>query len=254
MRGNTKGSPLQVMDRRVTSAKPSLLLTRPRPQAERFAEACRAVLGPIDVVISPLLRIETRDEVVDLGGFAGVVLSSENGVRALARLADVAGVSAWCVGDRTADMANALGMRAVSAGGDADDLVRLVTRVRPEGALFYAHGAEVRGNVAGRLADAGLRVQSRVVYDQVAAEFTDQARALLTAEGDVILPLFSPRTAQLAGKGAIGARARLAVVALSEAVAAGWGGPDTESFTVAARPDAPHMIEAIATIWTELTA
>ena len=237
----------------MTHVNPTLLLTRPRPQADRFAVQCRALLGAEDVVISPVLTIKPRGGAVDLAGVAGVLLSSENGARVLAQAADVAGVLAWCVGDRTAAVARDLGMQAVSAGGTADDLVAMVLRARPKGPVLHAHGAETRGDVAQRLAAGGLTVTARVLYDQVETGLTAEAKALLAGTGDVVVPLFSPRSARLFAAAAQGTQARLSVVALSPAVAQAWAVQRDENFTVAARPDAHHMLKTIATIWTRLT-
>ena len=233
---------------------PTILLTRPARQAERFAAALRERLGDVAVLISPVLDIWQAGMAVDLAGIDGVVLSSENGARALAAVADVTGKRAWCVGDRTAKVARGLGMQAVSAAGDAGALVGLVAGVAPRGRLLFAHGSETRGDVAGRLRAAGCEVLTREVYQQVEAPLTKAALAVLDGPAPVIAPLFSPRSARLLGAQAIGARAPLALVALSEAVARDWTGPKPRSFTVAAHPDADHMLDEVATIWTALAA
>ena len=235
----------------MTHPKATVLLTRPRPQAERFA----ATLGAnLPVVISPILSIVPRALTVDLTNYTGVILTSENAARVLAEVAEVTGLTAWCVGDRTAAGATMLGMQAVSAGGDAASLVELLRQKRPEGALLHAHGAETRGNVAQQLAAEGIPVMTKVIYDQVATALSDQARALLAGPGPVVLPLFSPRSARLVGDAAQHASAQLMIVALSAAVMRAWTGPKPECFTVADHPDAAHMIKAVATIWTGLSA
>lgn len=235
----------------MTHPKATVLLTRPRAQAERYA----ATLGAnLPVVISPILTIVPRAQAVDLTNYAGVILTSENAARVLAELVDVAKVRAWCVGDRTTLVAADLGMDAVSAVGDASDLVEMLLMQRPEGALLHAHGAETRGNVAQQLAAEGIPVMTKVIYDQVETPLSDQARAVLAGSDPVVLPLFSPRSARLVGDAAQGANAPLVIVALSPAVMRAWTGPKPESFTVADHPDAAHMTKAIATIWTGLSA
>jgi len=235
----------------VTAAKPTLLLTRPQAQAERFAAQCVKVLGEVDVVISPVLEVVATDVDVDLARYGGVVLTSENGARMLSARADVAGMQAWCVGDRTATVAKALGMQAVSAGGDATALIDLVKQARPGGVLLHARGRDSRGDVAECLNAAGIRVESRVVYEQRPVALNAAARAVLSADSAVVLPVFSPRTANLLGKEMGAAAALLKIVALSQAVAEAWTGPKPECFTVAEQPDAAHMIRSIATIWSQ---
>ena len=208
----------------------------------------------IPVVISPILTIVPRGRTVDLADYSGVILTSENGARALAEQADVTSMKAWCVGERTASAAAALGMAAVSAGGNAADLIELVRAQRPADPLLHAHGAEVRGDVAQSLTALGIPVQAKIIYDQVETPLSGPARSLLAGAAPVILPLFSPRSARLVGDAARAARAPLAIVALSAAVEQAWTGPGPESFTIVDHPDAAHMTGAIATIWARLSA
>lgn len=237
----------------------TLLLTRPVAQARRFAASCRAeISAELPIVIAPILRIEPRNISPDIAGATGVVLTSENGARALADIADVTGLLAWCVGDRTARVAGELGMAAVSAGGSADELVAMVIRHAPKGAVVHMHGAKTRGDIADRLKIAGINASSVVIYDQIAQRLSKSALSSLQSDQMVVLPLFSPRSARLVATQLPEIRARLAIVALSPAVASAWGnvwtGQKPVLFTVAKHPDAPHMITEIATIWMDLLA
>jgi len=225
--------------------RPTLLLTRPRAQAERFAAACRDAFGDVPVVISPILTIRYL-EPPSLQGLAGVLLSSEHGVRALGA---GQGLRAWCVGDRTAEVARDLGFDAVSAGGSAEDLVEMVLAAAPEGRLLHAHGVHTRGDVAARLRAAGLQVAAAEVYAQEPAELSEEAREALDA-GAVVLPLFSPRSAELVARAAAGSGAVLRPVALSPAVALAWSELRPEIPLVADRLDAQGMLSALATIYT----
>ncbi len=239
----------------VPDQTPALLLTRPREQSEQFATDCRKVLGrDANVMITPVLDIRYRDVAVETNGMAGIVFTSENGVRALAARTEVAGRFAYCVGDRTAEAAESLGMSAISAGGAVEDLVALIRRAHPEGPLLYVHGADVSGNLAEALKADGIVLQSLVLYDQVPVGLTDDALNALRGDRHVLLPLFSPRSAELVGQAAAGATAPLAIVALSPAVAEAWSGPLPMETVVAPRPDAPAMLDAIATIYARLLA
>ncbi len=227
-------------------AKPTLLLTRPRPQSERFAALCAARIGTgARIVISPVLEIRPRGGAVDLAGIAALVLTSENAVHALSGRAGLAGLAAWCVGARTAEAARAAGMRAVSADGNADDLVAMLAARRPAGPLLHARGAETRGGVAARLSALGIETREAVVYDQVPRALDREARALLTGDAPVVLPVFSPRSAALLGEAARNAAAPLIVVALSKAVAEAWSGPAPKRLEIAERPDAGGMCDKI---------
>ncbi|MCG6903682.1 MAG: uroporphyrinogen-III synthase [Rhodobacter sp.] len=231
------------------SSKATVLLTRPSAQAQRFAASLPATYP---VVIAPVMEIVTRRSAVDLGGVGAVILTSENGARALAELADVAELTAFCIGGRTARAATELGMQAIAADGSADALVALVARHDPKARLLHARGAETRGDVVKKLVARGFDARAVVVYDQVEIALNGQAMALLAGSGRVILPLFSPRSARLVAAQAKNARAPLAIVALSDAVASAWAGPEPESVTVTIAPTADHMKAAIATIWADL--
>lgn len=243
---------MQMCDSVLPSDMPTLLLTRSRPQSERFEKLCRKRLRTASVIVSPIIRITPVTDVIDLSEFAGVVLTSENGARALSSVAGVSGIRAWCVGNRTAKVARDLGMRTVSAGGDSNALVALLEERRPEGVLMHAHGARTRGDVVGRLRAAGLRAESRMVYEQVRMPLTKTARACLNDVGPVALPLFSPRSARLVGDEALTATAPLAIVALSQSVAEAWTGPAPSQLAVAERPDVPNMLESVAAVWAAL--
>src|SRR5580658_9862868 len=108
------------------------LITRPRDEAEALA-ALLARRG-IEAVIEPMIEIVERGAALpDLVGVQAILCTSANGVRALAQASGERGVPVFAVGDATAREACAAGFRAVdSAGGNVEDLARLVARrLRP---------------------------------------------------------------------------------------------------------------------------
>ncbi|EAR53118.1 hypothetical protein OG2516_11661 [Oceanicola granulosus HTCC2516] len=173
---------------------PVLLVTRPAPAAERFAEAVQARVGPVQSLISPLQEIVHCDP-GPLPEAGALVLTSANGAAAADRLG--LGGEAWCVGPQTAAAARAAGLEAVAAEGDADSLVALLRARRPAGPLLHLRGAHARGDVARRLTEAGLPCAERVVYRQEPRPPTPQAWALLRGDAPLVVPLFSPRSAAL---------------------------------------------------------
>ncbi|WP_212522942.1 uroporphyrinogen-III synthase [Actibacterium sp. MT2.3-13A] len=227
----------------------TLLLTRPRPQAERFARAFAARFGPeIGIVISPLLRIAPGGELPSLADYAGLVFSSQNGVRAFAGISGDRRLPAYCVGARTAEAAREIGLRAEFSGADAEALVARLAQAHPGGRLLHLRGAHARGEIAARLSAAGQPCDEAEIYDQIPQELSLKARDLLRAEGPVLLPLFSPRSATLAGQAVAGARAPLALAAMSAAVAGAWRGPAPALLRQAEKPDAEGMLDALAVL------
>lgn len=224
---------------------PLLLLTRPAAQSARFAGEAAQALGPLRVVTAPLLEMRFLDRPLPAGA-RGLVFTSANGVHALARRGSGAGLPAWCVGARTAQAAQEAGFDARIGGADAAALVDRLISAAPPGPLLHVRGIHGRGAVVERLNSAGIETKEAVLYDQRALSLTEEAKAALQGNGPVLVPLFSPRTAEVFAGEAADARAPLHIVALSPAVAAALGDLPRASLDVAEQPDAPAMIAALA--------
>lgn len=229
-----------------------LLITRPAAQAERFAGQVRAALGPdVPIVISPILRIEPRPVTLDLTGMAGLILTSENAVRSLSGHSGVSGRIAYCVGDRTAAAARALGLQAHSAGGAAPDLVDMIRQAAPMERLLFPRGAHSRGHVADELAAAGIKVEEVVTYDQIANPLNAEAKRLAAGAIPIVAPLFSPRSAKALGEALGDAQAPLHLVSLSPAVDAAWSGPAPASRHIAKQPEIRAVLPLLAAIYAD---
>ena len=177
-----------------------ILITRPEPDGERTAQALRA--RGHEVLLAPLLTIETLAADVGVPPWAAVLMTSANAARAVAAHAqrnEIVRAPAFTVGDRSADAARAVGFTDVtSASGDAHDLIRLVAdRVTDHKTpLLYLAGADRAADVAGALTAQGFTVRTAVAYRAVAATtLPDDAAAALKADRlDAVLH-FSARTA-----------------------------------------------------------
>jgi uroporphyrinogen-III synthase len=230
------------------NAAPLVILTRPREASERFASAMRNALGPVDVAILPLMEIAPLGEALDLDGVAALIFTSAAGVEMFGGLTEDRSLPAWCVGDRTAEAARAIGLRATSAGGDAEALITLMAEARPEGRLLHLHGAHVSVDVAERLTAAGLRAEGRAIYDQVQVPPGDAMSAALSHDGPIVVPLFSPRSARLFAEAAEGAAGDVLPVAISAATRDALPDPWTSRTKIADAPDAPAMIRALGAL------
>ena len=219
---------------------PAFLLTRPDPAAARFAAMLQARFGPVETVISPLLRIEYLT--ADLPQ-AVPVFTSRNGVEGFRNAGGLAQGPCWCVGEATSAAAGAAGFAPRAGGGDAKALIAAILASGDAGPFVHVRGAHTRGDVARHLRDAGLTVSEAVVYDQIAEGLSDAAKTLLESEKPVIVPLFSPRSAGQFAKVHCG-RAPLFVAAMSAAVADALGELAVKEMAIAARPDANAMLDA----------
>ncbi len=224
------------MAQTMTDPRPVLLLTRPAEDSERFLSALGELA--IEVIVSPTTRIDHLPPEPVPPETEGVILTSANAVPCLGR---ATGLTAWCVGDRTATAATRAGLSARVGGGSAKELIALIKREAPKGPLLYLRGRHVAVDVAGQLRSAGLQVAERVVYRQVIIPLSSRATAALGGKGPVILPLFSPRSAHVLGDVA-GSKAPLHVVAISPAVAKAASALLPKASFVAERPDMAAMV------------
>ncbi|KIC20503.1 uroporphyrinogen-III synthase [Leisingera sp. ANG-Vp] len=222
----------------------ALLMTRPLAAAESFVAGLPdAECADMQVIYAPLIEIRPANAPVLLRDAEAVIFTSANGVAAASR-ETAARLPAFCVGQRTAKAAAAEGWEASCLGTCADELVAALASQCPEAPLLHLRGAHARGEIAQRLTDAGLICREQVVYDQVLLPLPEEAQAAIAAQNDVIVPLFSPRTARhfanLCGDGA-----NLHLIALSQAVAGPLKGLKCKTLRVSRAPDAQAMGEAV---------
>ncbi|MEP3347153.1 MAG: uroporphyrinogen-III synthase [Litoreibacter sp.] len=212
---------------------PTVLLTRPRAASERFA-----AMLPAPVLISPVTQTIWVDVQPLLSAPDAVVFTSENGVAGFAKAQAWRG-QAYCVGDRTAQTAGDAGFDATSAGGDVEDLKRLLIQCAQGQSLVHARGRDVAG-------DLGDLVAPMVVYEQVTEPLSGEARAILEGVDRVIVPLFSPRSAAFFAEQLTRSLGRqVTIVAMSDAVAQTCRDLGLVVAQIADRPDGPSMLRAI---------
>ncbi len=216
--------------------KPTLIITRPAPDGARFA----AAFGDLPVILSPLQRIDPVPATCDADE---VIFTSTNGVLEAARLGLNTG-RAWCVGDRTAQMARDAGFDAVSAQGNVEDLLRLILSDPPRMRLAHIRGKDARGDVAPRLNAAGVACADCIAYVQTPVPLHPDAIAAINGADPVIIPLFSPRAAVLLLENAV-LGPHITCVAISTAVADVLGGV---SVVTADQPNAEAMKTAVTSV------
>jgi uroporphyrinogen-III synthase len=176
-----------------------ILVTRPEPDGERTAAKLRA--RGCEVMLAPLLRVETVDADLD-GVWHAVAVTSVNALRAIAdhpALEALLASPAYAVGGRTADAAQAQGFaNVVSAEGDVGDLARAMkTHLQSGMRVLYLAGEERSGDLTGALAAAGIKVTTRMVYRTLAlSAFPPDVREALVAGWIEGVLHFSRRSAE----------------------------------------------------------
>lgn len=228
------------------AARPCILLTRPRAQATRFAERLAQIpaiasVRP-EVIVSPLMAVVGHPPPTQWPDGAAAIFTSQNGV---AFAGPGEGRKAWCVGQRTTVIAREAGFEAQCGGADADALVATLLEERPTAPVLHLHGTHLRGDVVARLRQGGLRAAGHLAYAQTALA-PDACFAEALDKPRVIVPLFSPRSAQLFADAAGPPRPGAWIIALSQAVLSTLP-PTWQSVTSKAHaPDADAMIAALA--------
>ena len=149
------------------------------------------------------------------------------------------------MGDATAEAANSAGMRAVSAGGDAGTLLVRIAADGASGPFLHLRGAHVAGDIIGALRARGHSAQEIVVYDQVDVDLDDRARAILAGDAPVIVPLMSPRSAQIFFERTKGAIAPVFVAAISRNTADAVPVGGAEVVEIAQTPDGTGVLNVL---------
>ena len=226
-----------------------IIVTRPQPEASRLKEVLEA--EGCEAFVEPLLSVSFDDgDPIETEGVQAVVVTSRNGLRALARraeLLDLRGLPLFAVGRATANEARHMRFEHIVVGtGTAHDLVpKIAAALDPAmGMILHLAGDVLAGDLAGELEQQGFRVDQPVVYRQVTARELSPALVLGLRERqfDGVI-LMSPRTADVwvrlvVAAGMVDSVRTLTHYCLSAAVAARLGrqiGPPT------AVPDTPSL-------------
>ncbi|MCC5961522.1 MAG: uroporphyrinogen-III synthase [Rhodobacteraceae bacterium] len=244
---------------------PCLILTRPRHESARFAHDARQAGWRGAIVCAPLLRIEPLPVPPHvLAGAGSLVVTSQHAVTALARATRRRDWPIWCVGPRTGQAAQAAGFAQVRvAGGDAVSLRARLIADPPREPVLHLRGNHAAMDIAAELRAQGIEAQAQVVYRQEALALPAEAAARFAQGGDLVLPVFSPRSARLLVAALAPLRpdaAHLHLLAISAAARdAALAGPDNgarglvwQGVQVAARPDAPAMLAGILALQAAL--
>jgi uroporphyrinogen-III synthase len=176
-----------------------------RPAGDSGALADRLVGLGHSVIRAPLLEIVRRSKVeIPVAPYQAVALSSANAARAIAghpEFPRLASIPAFTVGEQSAAAARAAGFRNVCAeGGSAAALAEaLIARLKPaDGPVLYLSGADVAGDLAGRLEQAGFVAKRTILYEAIPVDSLPLAADAAIRDGAAgAVLLYSPRTARI---------------------------------------------------------
>ncbi|MCB8837736.1 uroporphyrinogen-III synthase [Aurantimonas sp. VKM B-3413] len=161
----------------------NVLILREREDGERTA-ASLSERGHVPLIL-PMEATRRLEAPPPPGAFAGFALTSARAVPALAEHFSGDPRPVFCVGERTAAAARAVGFPSVRTGeGTAADLAALATDAGLDGerGLLYAAGRRRTGTLERSLEAAGIRHVVWEVYETVAAR-PDAATVASLLEG-----------------------------------------------------------------------
>ncbi|NSL71096.1 uroporphyrinogen-III synthase [Hyphomicrobium sulfonivorans] len=238
-----------------------ILVTRPKTDAAALTAQLEALGHRVSA--DPLLQITPLPIAADaLDGAKGLVVTSRNGLRALAQspaLAAALALPLIAVGPATARHAEEIGFKNITVGeGTALSILPLIEQIARTtgGPLTHVRGEVVAFDLAGALAARGVELSPVIAYrSDPAKEFLPTTRDLLFAGAIDAVILMSPRTgatfARLAKDGGVEEGARRAVMAcISSAVAAALEPLAPLRVEVAQTPDVPALLTVISRVET----
>lgn len=180
-----------------------ILVTRPEPDSLKLKGILEA--RGFSGVAAPLMRFHSQGLALDqLEGVTGLIATSRNGLRALVgteALEYARQLTVFTVGGATAEEARRMGFKRIVKGpGTAAALGPLIaSMIDPvEEVLLHLAGERLAFDLAGELAQLGVRVVSETVYRMVPADrlHPDIAAAISRGAIDAVM-LMSPDTARI---------------------------------------------------------
>jgi uroporphyrinogen-III synthase len=205
--------------------------------------ALRAADPRADCIISPAFEIKDIVAPKETRAFDALLLTSRHAVDAARHYPHVRAI---CVGDATAHYAKQAGLNALSASGDVRDLVNLVLELNISSCL-HLHGSHTRPDLKSNLETAGVQLYSQAVYEQVACTISQSAKAKIAQCTQMLVPVYSPRSAQIASQHLRSFTGGIILVAISENAAFSWCAPQPVQIIVAKHPNATTMLNLILT-------
>lgn len=227
---------------------PAILITRPEPSGTAFADQLRTRIGcEVDIVVSPVMRIAPCGSLPRMAAYKTLVFTSRHGVEAYLDQGGPNTIPAYAVGQATAKAARQAGMAVTSCDGDASDLLARIRADGPPAPCLHLRGAHVASNIAKALTSAGIETGEAVIYRQVEDRLTAQATTLLQSGRPVIVPLFSPRSAQLFFR-QVNASGPILVAAISDNVKSAVPEGRAAVVRTSEKPTADEVLGVIVTL------
>lgn len=229
-----------------------ILVTRPLQTGEEIARRL-ADMGH-ETLLAPLLTLRLLDgPPLDLAGVQAILVTSANGVRALARRTAKRDVAIFAVGPQSARAAEkAEFLRVRSADGDAQALADAVLGwAEPgSGVLLHAAGEESGDGLCATLATRGFEARREVLYRMERSAHLPAHAAEAIRRGEIEAALFfSPKSAELFATCAVGdglSTRNIIAICISANTAKALNGLSFAEMRIAATPDQQALLARIS--------
>lgn len=226
---------------------PKIILTRPEPGLTKFSGQLAQEIPSANVYCEALQVIDFIPYQGDLTRYSGFVFTSSNGVRAAKRW-NLPSRLGFGVGKVTTELARSYCDPVFDGGSDVEALIALIESMTPEGPLLHIRGRVSIGNLATRLSEIGIETHEAIGYEQNVCTPSDVLIQLLQGGKPMILPLFSPKSAEIL-KTLSTNREHWHVIAMSQAVAEIFDANDVLKLEIAQKPNGAAMLNCVVSAW-----
>jgi uroporphyrinogen-III synthase len=232
----------------------SVLVTRPQPVADEFAEKLRH--EGYTAYVAPMMEyVGIAVDLADLADYQALIFTSAQAVQIFSTLSAERSQLVLAVGDATAATAAKAGFTDVhSAKGNSGDVATLVKTEAPLSGLkkiLHLCSADTSDDIGAAVAGAGVEVVRRPVYKtQLADSIPEDVVAALQRGAIDTVMVFSTRTAEnfvrlFMQKGLRDMSPKLEVICISDAVAGTLRELPWRSVLVARQPRLEAVMQAL---------
>ena len=197
-----------------------------------------------NIVIDPILKIEVVAAPYDFSPIQGLLITSTNAVAHLP--VDLLGsnLPTFCVGEATTLAASKRGLAARHMANTAQGLCKALSCEHLTGPLLHLRGANTTLDIAQYFLGTETNVQNLVTYQQTAQGLRDETYSILQSVKQVLLPVFSLRSAQILCTLDLD-WTRHSAVAISQAAAESCKNVGFGEVIVSSNPDSTSMLGII---------
>jgi uroporphyrinogen-III synthase len=226
-----------------------LLLTRPLGGNERFCLKIKHLLYSCEILDNPIQRIDFLPSLSKVNKNSVLIFTSANGLRA-AKKHNLINKKCFVVGANTKKIAVSFGYDVLGFSKDQENLLKLIKSKKPTESMVHIRGKHTVGNLCDALKRNQFSCLDIIGYNQEPLKIKKQNLQKIQSGRPVVLPIFSPRSAELLQSNLD--LTGFNVIAISEAVAKIVTGVELGELVISKKPDLNSMQEATLAILRRL--